>query len=345
MVKNNNLQQRIEYIDICKALAIFAMVFCHIGLRLSSSNADLARWIHLWHMPIFFILSGLVLNPLKWLGWDKYQKFAVSRFKSILIPYLFWGFICNCYLYIVSNYLMKSSNALTLNDFVCTSFDFNTDTISAFRWFLPAIFLTEIIFVAVSNIIGIKKYLAPLYIMVAIWGGYLVEYKLMPTVPFALNVIPFTLGFYAVGFLFKDYILRFSFRHKVTIFFIGAFICIWYFCPIDVNVRTSYYHPLYLSWFLCIAICLSIIFIVKYFEGFIMSSILFSSIRFLGRNTLLIYLLHYEVLRIIPWKIFVIENSFELTIMQAVSTFGVLFVLSFAIRFINKYLAWSLGKF
>lgn len=76
-----------------------------------------------------------------------------------------------------------------------------------------------------------------------------------------------------------------------------------------------------------------------------MSSILFSSIRFLGRNTLLIYLLHYEVLRIIPWKIFVIENSFELTIMQAVSTFGVLFVLSFAIRFINKYLAWSLGKF
>ena len=65
---------------------------------------------------------------------------------------------------------MKSSNALTLNDFVCTSFDFNTDTISAFRWFLPAIFLTEIIFVAVSNIIGIKKYLAPLYIMVAIWG-------------------------------------------------------------------------------------------------------------------------------------------------------------------------------
>ena len=176
-------------------------------------------------------------------------------------------------------------------------------------------------------------------------GGYLVEYKLMPTVPFALNVIPFTLGFYAVGFLFKDYILRFSFRHKVTLFFIGAFICIWYFCPIDVNVRTSYYHPLYLSWFLCIAICLSIIFIVKYFEGFIMSSILFSSIRFLGRNTLLIYLLHYEVLRIIPWKIFVIENSFELTIMQAVSTFGVLFVLSFAIRFINKYLAWSLGKF
>lgn len=172
MVKNYNLQQRIEYIDICKALAIFAMVFCHIGLRLNNSNADLAKWIHLWHMPIFFILSGLVLNPLKWLGWDKYQKFAVSRFKSILIPYLFWGFICNCYLYIVSNYVMKSLNALTLHDFVYTSFDFNSDTISAFRWFLPAIFLTEIIFVAVSNVIGIKKYLAPLYIILAMWGGF-----------------------------------------------------------------------------------------------------------------------------------------------------------------------------
>lgn len=167
----------------------------------------------------------------------------------------------------------------------------------------------------------------------------------MPKVPFALEVIPFTLGFYAVGFLLKDYILRFSFRHKVTLFFIGTFICIWYFCPVDVNVRTSCYHPLHLSWFLCIAICLSIIFVVKYFEGFIRNSILFSSIRFLGRNTLLIYLLHYEVLRIIPWKIFVVENSLGVTIMQAVATLGVLFILSFAIRFINKHLAWSLGKF
>ena len=158
MVKNNNLQQRIEYIDICKALAIFAMVFCHIGLRLSSSNADLARWIHLWHMPIFFILSGLVLNPLKWLGWNKYQKFAVSRFKSILIPYLFWGFICNCYLYIVSNYLMKSSNALTLNEFVCTSFDFNTDTISAFNVLFFSIF-------DVFNCSWIKKLFVTVFIM------------------------------------------------------------------------------------------------------------------------------------------------------------------------------------
>lgn len=339
------MNRRIEYIDICKALAIFAMVFCHIGLRLSNTNPDLARWIHLWHMPIFFILSGLVLNPLKWLGWDKYQKFTVSRFKSILIPYLFWGFLCNCYLYVVSNYVMKSSNALTLHDFVSTSYDFSTDTISAFRWFLPAIFLTEIIFVAVSNVIGVKKLLAPLYIIFAMCGGYLVEEKLMPKVPFALDVIPFTLGFFAAGFIFKDYILKFSIRRKVVLIIFGTFICIWFFCPVDVNVRTSSYHPMYLSWFLCIVISLSIIFVVKYFENFIRNSIIFSSIRFLGRNTLLIYLLHYEILRIIPWKTIVVSNSFGLTIIQVLSTISVLFILSFAIRFINKYLPWSLGKF
>ena len=339
------MQQRIEYIDICKAIAIFAMVFCHIGLRLNNSDASLARWIHLWHMPIFFILSGLVLNPSKWLGWSNYRKFTISRLKSILIPYLFWGFVCNCYLYVVSNYIMKRSNALTLHDFIYTSFDFSADTISAFRWFLPAMFLTEIIFVAISNVLGTKKRLAFLYITLAIGGGILGERNLLTKVPFALDIVPFTLGFFATGYLFKDFILRFSLRYKIAIFFLGLFICIWYFCPVDVNVRTSYYHPLYLSWFLCIAICLSIIFIVKHFEDVIRNSFAFSSIRFLGRNTLLIYLLHYEVLRIIPWNIFSVASSLWITLIQVVASLGVLLILSLVIRFINKHLAWSLGKF
>lgn len=50
--------KRIEYIDICKAVAIFSMVFCHVGQRMTIMDYDLFKQIHLWHMPLFFYVIG-----------------------------------------------------------------------------------------------------------------------------------------------------------------------------------------------------------------------------------------------------------------------------------------------
>lgn len=82
-------------------MAIFAMVFAHVGLRMKGVDESLAEWIHLWHMPIFFILSGMVLNGSKWLGWNKFLKLVINRFKSLIIPFLIWGTLCNIWLFIV----------------------------------------------------------------------------------------------------------------------------------------------------------------------------------------------------------------------------------------------------
>ncbi len=102
---NKTIVNRIEWIDHCKALAIFAMVFAHCGLRMQNTDKSIDEWIHLWHMPIFFILSGMVLNSYKWLGWSNFRKYLISRFKLLIVPFLFYGTIWNLWILFILNVL------------------------------------------------------------------------------------------------------------------------------------------------------------------------------------------------------------------------------------------------
>lgn len=79
------MKKRIEWIDICKFIAITIMVIGHIGLPTKLSDL-----IHIFHMPIFFLLSGLCLN------FEKYSNFCFflkSRLKTLIIPHLIWSII------------------------------------------------------------------------------------------------------------------------------------------------------------------------------------------------------------------------------------------------------------
>lgn len=52
---------RLQYFDIAKGIAIILMVLAH-----SSLPAALQNYIFAFHMPLFFIVSGMVTK------WDKY---------------------------------------------------------------------------------------------------------------------------------------------------------------------------------------------------------------------------------------------------------------------------------
>lgn len=339
------MNKRIEYIDICKAIAIFAMVFCHVGLRLNVVDNNLERQIHLWHMPIFFILSGMLLSPTKYLGWDKFGKFTCSRLKSIIVPYLFWGGICNLYLFVVSNYVVNIGKVLSLKSILVSSYDFTCDSaISAFNWFLPAMFITEVLFVVFSNILGDKKGTFIIYIVIAMLGMMSgCDYSMQ--LPLALYTIPFTLGFFAFGFIFRKNIMAYNYKTEILSLLLFIFFFVWYFLPVGANVRTSNYNPQYFCWFICIAVSLSLIQIVKHFECVIVKWKGYGVIRMMGKNTLLIYLLHLELLRVLPIKQLQIESVFVSTLLQLIVTLMVIGILLMAAKFINKYMAWSLGKF
>lgn len=56
--------KRIDWVDVAKGVGIFLMVMGH-----SSMPDAVNRWIYSFHMPLFFLLSGLVFNPGKYPNW------------------------------------------------------------------------------------------------------------------------------------------------------------------------------------------------------------------------------------------------------------------------------------
>ena len=74
--------KRMDWADLCKFVGIFFMVWGHAGV---SPGVDV--YLHSFHMPVFFFLSGYLLSVSK----HRLPEMLASRFKSLIIPYFVFG--------------------------------------------------------------------------------------------------------------------------------------------------------------------------------------------------------------------------------------------------------------
>lgn len=338
------MNKRIEYIDFIKAIAIFAMVFAHCGLRMSHSDERLEGWIHLWHMPVFFIISGMVLNRVKWIGWNHFGAFFVSRFKSLIVPFVIWGTICNVWIFTLLNICgIGGGKWLDIRLALLNYIDYNIVTISGTSWFLPAMFLTELVFILIVNVIGLKKWSYLLYTCIVGIGLITITQNRID-IPLALDVLPFTLGFFAIGVIFQTDIQRVNLSKRALIIMAIILVGCYWIPGLHCNIRTSSYQPLYIGWLVCLCISLVMIFMAKHVVPHIQKMKIYSFVKETGQNTLVIYLLHMEVLRILPLQKLGGNSMLQTTIIQILVTISVLYIMIVASRLIRKYLPWTLGK-
>lgn len=94
--------------DIAKGLGIIFMVYCH-AIEVYNHGFTF-RFFYLFHMAFFFILSGYFFKEKYALNFESVKNFITKRFKSLLIPYLFFNllflFLHNIFLQI--NFLPSS---------------------------------------------------------------------------------------------------------------------------------------------------------------------------------------------------------------------------------------------
>lgn len=80
-------QNRLNYIDVCKALGIILVILGHTyGIP-----TPVYQTIYSFHMPLFFILAGFVYNVSKNNAMG-FGRFVVKIFKQYLIPYFVFCF-------------------------------------------------------------------------------------------------------------------------------------------------------------------------------------------------------------------------------------------------------------
>ena len=67
--------KRIDSVDIFKAIGILLMIMGHIGF-----GGFFSKWIHAFHMPMFFIISGFFISSYS-------PNFLNKKILGLIVPY------------------------------------------------------------------------------------------------------------------------------------------------------------------------------------------------------------------------------------------------------------------
>lgn len=145
------MMRRFEYLDIAKGIGILLVVWAHI-LLVGPSH----RVIYAFHMPLFFLISGMLFRR------EKYQCFGIflrKRAKRLLMPFV---------IYSVATWIIWAVFRFVRHDSVVSYWDPLLQTVIAkgsgaymvhnsALWFIPCLFATEILYFVLFRLNDIAR--------------------------------------------------------------------------------------------------------------------------------------------------------------------------------------------
>lgn len=128
------MDNRIDYIDISKAIGIILMIMGHIGF-----GDVFDYFIHSFHMPLFFFLTGYLYTKK-----NNFLKYVLKKVKSLLVPY---------YLFSIVFFIIKTViYDFSIGDLVTIFFlPTNNIPIAGALWFLMSLFFSDLIYYAINH--------------------------------------------------------------------------------------------------------------------------------------------------------------------------------------------------
>ena len=223
-------KNRIEWVDRCKCIAIYLVVFGHFCLD--------NKYVYAFHMPLFFFLSGYVFNEKKY----EFKDFLKSRINGILIPYIFFYLLTWMYWLVVERNFRSVDLEWwqPLLGLIYSSPQLNGYMgHNAVLWFLPCLFIVEtIVFLILKHVPKISYQVFILTILTII--GFCSSRAL----PWCLNIALPCLQFFYIGKLLRKLNFdRFNSKLSPFIFFIiaSAFLIGLNISGNEVNIVSSLY--------------------------------------------------------------------------------------------------------
>lgn len=201
---------RVLWVDGCKGLAMILVILGHT-LRTDVSLI----YIYSFHMPLFFFLSGLVCNEKKY----KCGSFIKSRFNTLVLPYIFFYLLTYLYWLFVERSFrpIDMSWWQPLLGMIYGGQWHGLMDHNGILWFLPCLFITELLFFSVKQIHKIGWQL--LIVAVLAFVGISIKQIL----PWCANIAAVALVFFFLGNLLRSSLLD---KGNVNSRIIGAVIAI-----------------------------------------------------------------------------------------------------------------------
>lgn len=154
------MNPRKKYLDYTKGFSIILMCFAH---TMSGQN-PISTWIFSFHMPVFFIVSGILISN-RWSNAnpsiDDCVMLCKKRLFQLGIPYFFWGIILAAFYTLLS--------FISGEDIKIGYYLFRLITFQGINslWFIPCFFVAEQ-FTVISLMSEISKRVAWVGVMIIV---------------------------------------------------------------------------------------------------------------------------------------------------------------------------------
>lgn len=341
--------KRTGWIDICKALAIYCMVLGHTG-----TSRQISTVIHVFHMPVFFVLSGYCFNEIKN---SNMLAFIKKRFLTLIVPYFIFGITLFMFWDAALFVLHRKEEMRSISNLM-TSILWNNANASAFgviQWFLPCLFFSEIIFGALLKISKNIFYLSGGILFLSICG-YLIPLALEMRLPWALDCALMATAFYALGWISKktlilEKISELIKNRRAICWFIIIVVSIAMLPSVfyngAVNMRTVTYGNYFLYIVNAVVYSFLIILVSMLLEQMLNHNAVCDMLERIGRNTLVVLLLNSTCVRVYEVLFGSLLEKFSETVVFVVNGIVAVIITIACVlmsEFINKYCPCLIGK-
>lgn len=182
------MKERIKYIDLIKGAGIILVVIGH----LLPVNSEVRRIIFTFHMPLFFFLAGFFHKP------REISAFVLDKGKKLLVPYIFFFFATEAYVWLYDFFLKVPFNVATFSEIFtgCEYFTYNVPL-----WFLLCLFEVEVLYNFIIRICPQRFFIQSLIVFIMSTGGY-VLCRFSCNLPYFIDSTLSSIIFYHVGCLF-----------------------------------------------------------------------------------------------------------------------------------------------
>lgn len=270
---------RLPYIDYAKAIGIILVVYGHVARGLEKSGLAVnSEWlkiidsgIYVFHMPLFFFLSGVFFKEGLLRHGEKYL--LLSKVDSILYPFVIWSILQGAVEVFLSAYTNGNISWAEVFSFAWAP--------RAQFWFLHTLFLIFCMFTALSALF--KKisavWLLAIFIAVYFFRSYFSGgASLQQVSAFAV--------FFAAGILFSEFKSNLDKQYKKIVVISGIFFVFgqYGFHQIQGLRGTVYAAAALFLAFISIAFVMSL--------ARVLANIDIRWLRYLGEFSMVIYLLH-----------------------------------------------------
>ncbi|MFS0689288.1 acyltransferase family protein [Sporosarcina sp. 179-K 8C2 HS] len=216
-------KKRLTWVDVTKG---FLMILVVIGHYPGELDFPLAKYIYWFHMPAFFILSGLFFKPV--LDKKDMKPTVHKRFMQLIVPYLF--FLVSITLIRYGMEIGSGNRDLSwyLNDLwaLAVGGRFIRGAYGVF-WFVTTLFFTYLFFLWLTKYFNRTKQiviLAIFYIIahfesifaMHVIGGKPSEAAQSIPMLWNIDVALMAIVYFAIGYYLKDFWMNVSKRWMVT---------------------------------------------------------------------------------------------------------------------------------